>query len=68
VLRAIIGDYFKRRGIEIVPTLEIDNYAMAISLVASRRGVALLPIPLKISCRGRWSAARSKARCRRSTW
>jgi LysR family hca operon transcriptional activator len=29
VLRAIIGDYFKRRGIEIVPTLEIDNYAMA---------------------------------------
>jgi LysR family hca operon transcriptional activator len=44
VLRAIIGDYFKRRGIEIVPTLEIDNYAMAISLVASRRGVALLPI------------------------
>jgi LysR family hca operon transcriptional activator len=43
-LRAIIGDYFKRRGIEIVPTLEIDNYAMAISLVASRRGVALLPI------------------------
>ena len=44
MLRAIIGDYFKRRGIEIVPTLEIDNYAMAISLVASRRGVALLPI------------------------
>src|SRR5947208_1592761 len=42
--RAIIGDYFKRRGIEIMPTLEIDNYAMAISLVASRRGVALLPI------------------------
>jgi DNA-binding transcriptional LysR family regulator len=44
VLRAIIGDYFKRRGIEIMPTLEIDNYAMAISLVASRRGMALLPI------------------------
>jgi LysR family transcriptional regulator, hca operon transcriptional activator len=36
--------YFKRCGIEIVPTLEIDNYPMAISLVASRRGVALLPI------------------------
>jgi LysR family hca operon transcriptional activator len=43
VLRAIIGDYFKRCGIEIVPTLEIDNYAMAISLVASTRGMALLP-------------------------
>jgi LysR family transcriptional regulator, hca operon transcriptional activator len=26
-----------------VPSLEIDNYAMAISLVASTRGVALLP-------------------------
>ena len=26
-----------------MPTYEIDNYAMAISLVASTRGVALLP-------------------------
>ena len=34
----------KRSGIEIVPHLEIDNFAMAISLVASTRGVALLPI------------------------
>jgi LysR family hca operon transcriptional activator len=43
VLRALIRDYFKRTGIEIVPALEIDNYAMAISLVASTRGFALLP-------------------------
>ena len=43
VLRAVIGDYFKRAGIDIVPSLEIDNYAMAISLVASTRGIALLP-------------------------
>lgn len=43
VLRAVIGDYFKRAGVNIVPSLEIDNYAMAISLVASTRGVALLP-------------------------
>ncbi|HUC49256.1 MAG TPA: LysR family transcriptional regulator [Xanthobacteraceae bacterium] len=43
VLRAVIHDYFKRAGIDIVPSLEIDNYAMAISLVASTRGVALLP-------------------------
>jgi LysR family hca operon transcriptional activator len=43
VLRAVIRDYFKRTGIEIVPALEIDNYAMAISLVASTRGFALLP-------------------------
>jgi LysR family transcriptional regulator, hca operon transcriptional activator len=44
VLRAVVGDYLKRCGIEIVPHLEIDNFAMAISLVASTRGVALLPV------------------------
>jgi len=44
VLRAVINNYLKRCGIEIVPHLEIDNFAMAISLVASTRGVALLPI------------------------
>jgi LysR family transcriptional regulator, hca operon transcriptional activator len=43
VLRAVISDYFKRARIDIVPSLEIDNYPMAISLVASTRGVALLP-------------------------
>jgi LysR family transcriptional regulator, hca operon transcriptional activator len=43
VLRGIIADYFARRKLEIVPSFEIDNYAMAVSLVASTRGVALLP-------------------------
>jgi LysR family transcriptional regulator, hca operon transcriptional activator len=43
VLRAVVNDYLKRSGIEIVPHLEIDNFAMAVSLVASTRGVALLP-------------------------
>jgi len=43
VLRAVINDYLKRSGIEIAPHLEIDNFAMAISLVASTRGVPLLP-------------------------
>jgi LysR family hca operon transcriptional activator len=43
VLRAVIANYFERCGIKIVPAYEIDNYAMAISLVASTRGVALLP-------------------------
>jgi LysR family hca operon transcriptional activator len=43
VLRSIIADYFARRRIEIAPSFEIDNYAMAVSLVASTRGVALLP-------------------------
>ena len=43
VLRAVVRDYLKRTGIELTPHLEIDNFAMAISLVASTRGVALLP-------------------------
>ena len=43
VLRAVIDDYLRRSGIEIMPHLEIDNLAMAMSLVASTRGVALLP-------------------------
>jgi LysR family hca operon transcriptional activator len=43
VLRGVVKDYLKQSGAEIVPHLEIDNFAMAISLVASTRGVALLP-------------------------
>jgi len=43
VLRAVISAFLKRAGIELMPHLEIDNFAMAISLVASTRGVALLP-------------------------
>ena len=69
VLRAVIDDYLKRTGIELAPHLEIDNFAMAISLVASTRGVALLPASaaefLDVVCR---SAARSKARRRPSIW
>ena len=44
VLRGVVGDYLKRSGVEIVPHLEIDNFAMAVSLVASTRGVTLLPV------------------------
>jgi LysR family transcriptional regulator, hca operon transcriptional activator len=43
VLRALIAGYLGRRKIELTPSFEIDNYAMAVSLVASTRGVALLP-------------------------
>jgi LysR family transcriptional regulator, hca operon transcriptional activator len=43
VLRALIDDYLKRTGIEIAASHEVDNLAMAMSLVASTRGVALLP-------------------------
>ena len=43
VLRAVIDDYLKRSGLEIVASHEVDNIAMAMSLVASTRGAALLP-------------------------
>ena len=42
-LRAVVSNYLKRTGIELTPHLEIDNVAMALSAVASTRGVALLP-------------------------
>jgi LysR family transcriptional regulator, hca operon transcriptional activator len=47
VLRATIASYLDRLGIEVTPAFEIDNYAMAISLVASDRGVAILPASAK---------------------
>jgi LysR family transcriptional regulator, hca operon transcriptional activator len=43
VLRTVIDDYLKRSGIDIRPEHEADNPAMAMSLVASARSVALLP-------------------------
>lgn len=43
VLRTVIDDYLKRCGIDITPDHEVDNLAMAMSLVASTHGVALLP-------------------------
>jgi LysR family transcriptional regulator, hca operon transcriptional activator len=43
VLRTVIDEYLKRSGIDITPDHEVDNLAMAMSLVASTRGVALLP-------------------------
>jgi LysR family transcriptional regulator, hca operon transcriptional activator len=44
VLRTVIDDYLKRSGLEIVASHEVDNIAMAMSLIASTRGVALLPV------------------------
>lgn len=43
VLRAVVDDYLRRNGVDIEPSHHIDNFAMGISLVASTRGVALLP-------------------------
>jgi LysR family hca operon transcriptional activator len=42
-LRIVIDDYLRRSGLDIRPKHEVDNLAMAMSLVASTRGVALLP-------------------------
>ena len=42
-LQVIIDDYLKRSGIDIRAEHEIDNLGMAMSLVASTRGVTLLP-------------------------
>ena len=47
VLRGAVNGYLKRSGVEIAPRFEIDNFAMAISLVTSERGVALLPISIE---------------------
>jgi LysR family transcriptional regulator, hca operon transcriptional activator len=43
VLRMVIDNYLKRSGINIKPTHEVDNLAMAMSLIASTGGVGLLP-------------------------
>jgi len=43
VLRAVIDKYLKRSGINITPAHEADHLAMGMSLIASTRGVGLLP-------------------------
>jgi LysR family hca operon transcriptional activator len=44
VLRALTDRYGKQVGIDLMPDHEALNLAMAISLVASTRGVSLLPL------------------------
>src|ERR1700722_17093780 len=43
VLRRVTEDYLKRAGVDITPAHGGDNIAMAISLVASPRGLSLMP-------------------------
>jgi hypothetical protein len=43
VLRVVIDDYLKRSGSNITPDHEADHLAMGMSLIASTRGVGLLP-------------------------
>jgi LysR family transcriptional regulator, hca operon transcriptional activator len=42
-LQAVIDDYLRRSGMNLQPAHRVDNLAMAMSLIASTRGVALLP-------------------------
>jgi LysR family hca operon transcriptional activator len=43
VLRSLIEYYFRRSGIDFHPTHQVEYISMAISLVASTGGLALLP-------------------------
>jgi LysR family hca operon transcriptional activator len=43
VLRVVIDNYLKRSGVDIKPAHEADHLAMGMSLIASTRGVGLLP-------------------------
>src|SRR5882757_9547079 len=43
VLRTITEDYLRRSGIDVKPAHRVEYLSMAVSLVASTRGVALLP-------------------------
>ena len=47
VLRAVIDDYLQRSGVDITPAHEADHLAMGMSLIASTRGVGLLPVYAK---------------------
>jgi LysR family hca operon transcriptional activator len=43
VLRKVIDNYLKRSGVNITPKHEADHLSMGMSLIASTRGVGLLP-------------------------
>jgi LysR family hca operon transcriptional activator len=42
--RAMIEDYLKRSGLDIIPDHEVDNITHAVSMIASTGAVALLPV------------------------
>jgi LysR family hca operon transcriptional activator len=46
-IRKIIEDFLKSKNLKIEPAHRIHNLAMAMSLIASTRGVSLLPIYAK---------------------
>lgn len=42
--RVVINDYLERSGLVIRPDHEVDNLAMAMSMIASTLGIAILPV------------------------
>ena len=44
VLRSVMDAYAKRVGIDLEPDYEVDNISMAISLIVSTGGIALMPL------------------------
>ncbi|HXP01940.1 MAG TPA: LysR family transcriptional regulator [Luteibacter sp.] len=42
-VRRVVDAYLEAKGLAVVPAHDVDNLAMAMSLIASTRGVALLP-------------------------
>jgi LysR family hca operon transcriptional activator len=43
VLRDVVNKYFRKCGVKVTPRHYLDNFATGISLVASTRGITLLP-------------------------
>ena len=43
VLRAVIDNYLKRSGVHLTPAHEIDHVVMGMTVIASTRGIGLLP-------------------------
>ena len=66
VLRAVTDEYFRGVGLDIKLDHGVDNMAMAMSLVASTRGLALMPAYAENLLPGPSSAVRWRARHRRS--
>ncbi|MCW6507755.1 LysR substrate-binding domain-containing protein [Lichenifustis flavocetrariae] len=48
ILREVVYGYLERVGVSVVPSFEIDNFAMAMSLVQANDGVALLPASIEV--------------------
>ena len=43
VLQAVVESYLRQKRVDLAPSHRIENFATGLSLVASIRGVALLP-------------------------